>query len=84
MYRTGGGYTNHVTNGILLRSDIHILFDLGLIGVDKNYGILVKAELAGSEYEKLQGVKLFIPKADRDRPSPEALASHRKKSGFPD
>jgi 5-methylcytosine-specific restriction protein A len=28
-----GVKTNNITNGILLRSDFHILFDLGLIGI---------------------------------------------------
>ncbi|RZM24778.1 MAG: HNH endonuclease, partial [Pedobacter sp.] len=28
-----GDYTNHIQNGILLRSDIHVLFDLGLLTI---------------------------------------------------
>src|SRR5207244_4015138 len=30
----GGEETNHVQNGLLLRSDLHSLMDLGKIGVD--------------------------------------------------
>jgi hypothetical protein len=29
-----GDETNHVQNGLLLRSDLHPLFDRGLLGVD--------------------------------------------------
>jgi len=34
-----GEHTNHVTNGLLLRADIHTLFDRGLIKVDSDYQI---------------------------------------------
>ncbi|WOJ89750.1 HNH endonuclease signature motif containing protein [Methylocapsa polymorpha] len=34
-----GDHTNDVTNGLLLRADIHTLFDRGLIKVDRNYRI---------------------------------------------
>jgi putative restriction endonuclease len=32
-----GEATNHITNGWLLRSDLHTLFDRHLIGVSDNY-----------------------------------------------
>lgn len=34
-----GEHTNQVTNGLLLRADIHTLFDCGLITVDADYSI---------------------------------------------
>lgn len=34
-----GPHTNHVTNGLLLRADIHTLFDRGLIKIDRAYQI---------------------------------------------
>ncbi|WP_200883691.1 HNH endonuclease [Archangium violaceum] len=30
-----GPQTNHVTNGLLLRADLHVLFDLGLLRTEK-------------------------------------------------
>lgn len=36
-----GDHTNHVTNGLLLRADIHTLFDRGHIRVDRNFRIVL-------------------------------------------
>lgn len=49
--------TNYkVTNGLLLRADIHTLFDLNLIGIDQ-YGVVhLSKELENSEYSEYQGV----------------------------
>jgi predicted restriction endonuclease len=33
-----GAQSNHVTNGLLLRADIHTLFDLDLIGIENICG----------------------------------------------
>ncbi len=42
-------------NGLLLRSDIHTLFDLGFIWVDANGVARVSETLRGSEYSKYDG-----------------------------
>jgi len=42
----------HITNGLLLRADIHTLFDLGLIQINK-YGIVsISERLKGSNYDE--------------------------------
>lgn len=65
---------NHSSNGILLRADIHILFDAGLIKIDpESLEIRVASELMGSEYEKFHGLTL-LPRIDGSRPSVEYLA----------
>ncbi|MCG7871833.1 MAG: HNH endonuclease [Candidatus Thiodiazotropha lotti] len=47
--------TNYaVTNGLLLRADIHTLFDLNLIGVDETGTVSVAESLKGTEYEQYQ------------------------------
>jgi len=62
---------NHVKNGLLLRSDIHTLFDLDLIGVNPaSLKIGINNILNSSSYRKLEGKKLNIP---RGKPSKEAL-----------
>jgi len=49
--------TNYkVTNGILLRADIHTLFDLNLIGIDQHGVVHISNELEQSEYSGYQGV----------------------------
>jgi len=51
-----GEETNHVQNGLLLRSDIHTLFDLGLISVNPDtMTIVISNSLRGSEYAYLDG-----------------------------
>ncbi|WP_281545883.1 HNH endonuclease [Grimontia sp. SpTr1] len=51
-----GEETNHVQNGLLLRSDIHTLFDLGLISIDaKTMKVVISDQLQGSEYQSLAG-----------------------------
>lgn len=47
---------NRTSNGILLRSDIHTLFDLDLIGIEPgNRTVALHPDLLGSEYGALQG-----------------------------
>lgn len=43
--------TNHIPNGILLRTDFHILFNLGLIGINKSYKVVISSLLSDIEYE---------------------------------
>lgn len=72
-----GVKTNSVANGLLLRGDIHTLFDLGLISIDpQNRRVRVSSLLAESQYSKLNGKKLGEPKSRASRPSKEALAEH--------
>ncbi len=73
-----GKHTNIVSNGLLLRADIHTLFDLDIIDVDVNYRVIVSPELLDSEYWQYNDIKLkVIPVAQNDRPSVEALKSRR-------
>ena len=77
-----GEHTNDISNGILLRSDIHTLFDLGLISIADDYKILMKSELMVTEYAELMGVILELPESQEMRPNLEALAYHREEFGF--
>lgn len=54
-----GIQTNHITNGLLLRADLHDLFDLGLVAVDTDtMRLRLGSELAGTMYEDLADEKL--------------------------
>lgn len=78
-----GPETNHPANGLLLRSDIHTLFDLGQITVDPaTLAVEVGSELAGTEYDQYQGQKLTEPREKSLAPSPEALGIHRDNRGL--
>lgn len=72
-----GPKTNAVQNGLLLRADVHTLFDLGLITVSGNRQIEVSASLVDTEYASLHGRALAEPRSPKDRPSGMALAWHR-------
>lgn len=64
----------NVSNGLLLRSDIHTLFDLNLIGIDAHYRVRVSAKLRYSEYWDYNDRQLErFPERLADNPSREAL-----------
>ena len=75
IYPYRGKQTNHVTNGLLLRADIHSLFDLGLIAVRPDSTLDVCQSLSGTEYAKLK--KLVPPLKASEAPSSKALEWHR-------
>jgi putative restriction endonuclease len=76
-----GPQTNHPTNGLLLRADMHDLFDLGLVAVDPDsMRLLVAAELANTRYRQYGGQPLFMPSEPELRPNGEALEKHRAQS----
>jgi len=79
-----GQHTNHVQNGLLLRTDLHTLFDLDLIGIDtETWTVLIHPRLGTTHYSPLEGQKVQLP-ADRTAwPSEEALREHRREAGFP-
>lgn len=78
-----GPATNHIANGVLLRGDIHTLFDLGLIAVDSaSMTIVVSPELSETRYRELSGRKLRLPADPGSRPSQQALDQHRAWCGL--
>lgn len=69
-----GDDTNHVTNGILLRGDVHTLFDLGLLKIEPTGIIHLDESLAGSIYGSLLGKNVNFPSDSSKAPSVSALA----------
>lgn len=56
-----GHNDNHLSNGILIRADIHTLFDLNLIGIEPNsLTIQISEKLKDSEYKTLENKQLKI------------------------
>jgi len=72
-----GEETNHITNGLLLRSDLHTLFDLQKVSVSGDYTLLVSKELMSTVYGKLHGKSLRLPRNPDRRPNLKVLAEHR-------
>ena len=78
-----GHKTNHSSNGILLRADIHTLFDLHLIAIDvDSMTILIAPTLKTTSYRELHGKKLLLPNSKDETPSIEALKQHLEESGL--
>jgi hypothetical protein len=78
-----GPETNSINNGILLRADIHTLFDLRLITIDPDtFTVLVSTELANSYYKQFDGKPLRLPEGSADLPNRSALEKHRRDSGI--
>ena len=75
---------NLTTNGLLMRSDLHKLFDLGYISVNPELHIEVSRKIKeeyenGRDYYALHGRKLaVIPAASKDRPSDQFLQWHNQ------
>jgi len=69
-----GDETNVVSNGLLLRADVHTLFDLGLLWINPNdMRIGIAGSLKHSEYAALDGQPLNLPQYESDHPSRPAL-----------
>jgi hypothetical protein len=73
-----GRKTDLVSNGLLLRADLHTLFDLKLIGVDtSSMRICVSPSLATSVYDTLSGRPLAAPTANEYEADKNQLERHR-------
>jgi putative restriction endonuclease len=79
-FATAGG-THEVSNGLLLRADIHRLFDRGYVTVTPDLRFVVSERLAkefenGRAYYKRQGKQLAVPPRLEDQPNAELLRWH--------
>ena len=78
-----GDRTHDLSNAILLRADVHTLFDLGKLGVDgSNFSVVLTEELVHTNYRVLAGRKIRLPERIEDRPSRDALEAHRSTWGL--
>ena len=64
---------DRTSNGLLLRADIHTLFDLSLLTIDTNYRIQVSKVLRSSECAAYDNALLYLPKCKSDRPDRTGL-----------
>lgn len=74
IYPYSGKDSNATTNGLLLRSDIHTLFDLNLLAIrPESYTIALAPELLGTEYGSLKDKPLHLPAKKIHHPDPVAI-----------
>jgi putative restriction endonuclease len=75
------GGEHRLDNRLLLRSDVHTLFDRGYIGVDTHHRLMVSPRLReefgnGDFYYSRDGQEISVPTRRADRPSAEFLEWH--------
>lgn len=76
------GGPNAISNGILLRSDLHTLYDRGYLAIDEDYRVDVSKRLHedfdnGQAYYALKGCRLAVlPERQQQRPLKEYLQWH--------
>jgi putative restriction endonuclease len=75
------GGEHRLDNGMLLRSDVHTLFDRGYVGVDPRYRLLVSPRLRedfgnGDQFYARAGRVIDLPERSADRPEREFLEWH--------
>jgi putative restriction endonuclease len=80
-YAEGGEHA--VSNGLLLRRDIHCLFDLGYVTVTPDNVFEVSPRIReefenGRDYYAMHGRPLLIPRRNDLRPDPAALDWHNQ------
>lgn len=77
---TQGGQ-HHITNGILMRSDVHQLFDLGYLTITRNHVIRASRRLQddfnnGEDYRRFDGRLIWVPPEPSRQPRRELLEWH--------
>ncbi len=78
----GDGGEHDVSNGLLLRRDIHSVFDAGYVTFDDDLRMVVSDTVRtvfnnGNEYRRLHGQRLNVPSDPALRPNPEYLRWHQ-------
>ncbi|QJB70268.1 HNH endonuclease [Parasphingorhabdus halotolerans] len=78
----GQGGEHEVQNGILLRKDIHSVFDAGYVTFDDELKLVVSDRVRtdfnnGNEYRRLHGSQLAVPEIEEGRPSLEHIQWHQ-------
>jgi putative restriction endonuclease len=77
----GKGGKNRTVNGLLLRSDVHAMFDGGYLGVDPGYHLRVSPRLRdefgnGEQFYAKAGEVVALPDHQADQPHPGFLEWH--------
>ena len=68
---------HHSSNGLLLRADVHTLFDLYLITIDtRGMTVMIAPSLKTTSYSNLEGLGLRNPASKAQAPSKVALDEH--------
>ena len=80
-YASGGAH--EVSNGLLLRKDIHSVFDAGYVTIDEQLKFVVSDRVRtdfnnGNEYRRLHGTLVSVPAFSKFQPDRAALRWHNE------
>jgi putative restriction endonuclease len=75
------GGEHRLDNGLLLRSDVHTLYDRGYLGIDPKHRLLVSPRLRaefgnGDQFYAQAGEIITLPDRRADRPNEDFLEWH--------
>lgn len=81
IFPVAAGGDHRIDNGLLLRSDVHTLFDRGFIAVDPKHRLRVSPALRerfgnGDWFYQREGQRINLPDRRADRPAREFLEWH--------
>lgn len=66
-------HSHHIQNGLLLRSDFHLLYDSGLMTILEDYTIRISRNIDSEYYQSFNGKKINLPSKEAWHPSKQAL-----------
>ena len=83
IHRYADGGPHEMRNGLLLRTDIHRLFDCGYVTITPDYKFRVSRRLHeeyenGKTYYALDKQAIHLPKHAAERPDPDLLRRHNE------
>ncbi len=69
--------SNHIQNGVLLRVDLHRLYDSGLLFIDSHYIVHISSLIQSITYQQYNGQRISLPDNPNSYPSKESLELKR-------
>lgn len=73
-----GDQTDKISNGLLLRTDIHTLFDLQLLTVLPDFTIRIAPDALSDPYAGYNGQQIAVPAGRSQRPDSDLLRQHNE------
>ncbi|AEL08327.1 hypothetical protein XCR_3465 [Xanthomonas campestris pv. raphani 756C] len=74
-----GDHTDRVDNGLLLRADLHTLFDCLLLWITPENKVALAPSLLTTDYLALRGQTVRQPESRKNRPNPDHLSEHARR-----
>ncbi|MEN9196865.1 HNH endonuclease [Xanthomonas euvesicatoria] len=74
-----GDHTDRVDNGLLLRADLHTLFDCLLLWITPENKVALAPSLLTTDYLTLRGQTVRQPESRKNRPNPDHLSEHARR-----